>query len=165
MCAATYLTATACTKARTPAKTGNTWPIRHIPRVRIHPNNPDLVYAAVLGDLFKPGDERGVYRSKDGGQTWQNENPVRQRRRGRGELYLDPNNPRILLHASTWRIRRTPYSLESGGEGSPSGKAPTAATPWSNISANKGLPTGLWGISGVTVSPVNSNRVWAYHRK
>ena len=88
---------------------------RHIPRVRIHPRNPDLVYAAVLGHLFGPNEERGVYRSKDGGKTWErvlfaNENA------GAVDLVLDPTNPRIL-YASTWRVRRTPYSLESGGAG------------------------------------------------
>lgn len=132
---------------------------RHIPRIRIHPKNPDLVYAAVLGDLFKPTAERGVYRSKDGGQNWEkilfaNENA------GAVDLLLDPNNPRIL-YASTWRIRRTPYSLESGGEGSALWKSTDGGDTWTNISANKGLPGGDWGISGVAVSPVNSNRVWA----
>ena len=82
---------------------------RHIPRVRIHPRNPDLVYAAVLGHLFGPSQERGVYRTKDGGRTWErilfaNENA------GAIDLILDPTNPRIL-YASTWRVRRTPYSL------------------------------------------------------
>ena len=132
---------------------------RHIPRIRIHPKNPDLVYAAVLGDLFKPGPDRGVYRSKDGGQNWEkilfaNEDA------GAVDLLLDPNNPRIL-YASTWRIRRTPYSLESGGEGSALWKSTDGGDTWTNISANKGLPGGDWGISGVAVSPVNSNRVWA----
>ncbi|WP_367390112.1 glycosyl hydrolase [Lewinella sp. LCG006] len=132
---------------------------RHIPRIRIHPKNPDLVYAAVLGDLFKPSAERGVYRSKDGGQNWEkilfaNEDA------GAVDLLLDPNNPRIL-YASTWRIRRTPYSLESGGEGSALWKSTDGGDTWTNISANKGLPGGAWGISGVAVSPVNSNRVWA----
>lgn len=132
---------------------------RHIPRIRIHPKNPDLVYAAVLGDLFKPSAERGVYRSKDGGQNWEkilfaNEDA------GAVDLLLDPNNPRIL-YASTWRIRRTPYSLESGGEGSALWKSTDGGDTWTNISTNKGLPGGDWGISGVAVSPVNSNRVWA----
>ncbi|MCB0636944.1 MAG: glycosyl hydrolase, partial [Lewinella sp.] len=101
---------------------GNTWRhiglpnSRHIPRIRIHPDNPDLVYAAVLGDLFKSSDERGVYRSKDGGETWE-KILFANADAGAVELIMDPNNPRIL-YASTWRIRRTPYSLESGGDGS-----------------------------------------------
>ena len=132
---------------------------RHIPRIRIHPKNPDLVYAAVMGDLYKSSTERGVYRSKDGGKTWEKV-LYANADAGAVELTFDPNNPRIL-YASTWRIRRTPYSLESGGEGSGLWKSTDGGDTWTNISKNEGLPGGLWGISGVTVSPANSNRVWA----
>ncbi|MEM7108639.1 MAG: glycosyl hydrolase, partial [Bacteroidota bacterium] len=132
---------------------------RHIPRVRIHPKNPDLVYAAVLGDLYKATEERGIYRSEDGGKTW-NRILFANADAGAVDLIMDPNNPRIL-YASTWRIRRTPYSLESGGEGSALWKSTDGGDNWTNISANEGLPGGIWGISGVTVSPVNSNRIWA----
>ena len=88
---------------------------RHIPRVRTHPNDPDLVYVAVLGDLYKSSEDRGLYRSNDGGKNWEkilyaNEDA------GVVDLIIDPNNPRII-YASTWKIRRTPYSLSSGGEG------------------------------------------------
>lgn len=132
---------------------------RHIPRVRIHPKNPDLVYAAVLGDLFKPTRERGVYRSKDGGKTWEqilfvNENA------GAVDLLLDPNNPRII-YASTWRVRRTPWSLESGGEGSALWKSTDGGDTWTELTKNPGMPRDTLGIIGVAVSPVNSNRVWA----
>ncbi|NRB63134.1 MAG: glycosyl hydrolase [Saprospiraceae bacterium] len=132
---------------------------RHIPRVRIHPKNPDLVYAAVMGDLYKPTAERGVYRSNDGGTTWErvlfaNENA------GAVDLVMDPNNPRVL-YASTWRIRRTPYSLESGGEGSSLWKSTDGGDTWVEIMANEGLPEGPIGIIGVAVSPVNSERVFA----
>lgn len=132
---------------------------KHIPRVRVHPKDENLVYAAVLGDLFKPSEERGVYRSKDGGKTWEkvlfaNENA------GAVDLILDPNNPRII-YASTWRVRRTPWSLESGGEGSALWKSTDGGDSWTNISANPGLPTDTLGIIGIAVSPVNSNRVWA----
>ena len=131
---------------------------RHVSRIRVHPKNPDLVYAAVLGDLYKSSSERGVYRSNDGGKTWKkvlfaNANA------GVVDLVMDPNNPRIL-YASTWRIKRTPYSLESGGDGSALWKSTDGGDNWENISNNKGLPKGVWGISGVTISPVNSNRVW-----
>ena len=132
---------------------------RHIPRIRIHPKNPDLVYAAVMGDLYKSSTERGVYRSKDGGKTWERI-LFANADAGAVDLTFDPNNPRIL-YASTWRIRRTPYSLESGGEGSALWKSTDGGDTWTNISKNEGLPGGIWGISGVTVSPVNSNRVWA----
>lgn len=132
---------------------------RHVPRIRIHPKNPDLVYAAVLGDLFKSSEERGVYRSKDGGKTWERV-LFANADAGAVDLILDPNNPRII-YASTWRIRRTPYSLESGGEGSDLWKSTDGGDTWKKITTNKGLPKGLWGIVGITVSPVNSNRVWA----
>ena len=132
---------------------------RHIPRVRIHPKNPDLVYAAVLGDLYKPTSERGVYKSTDGGATWKRVLFVNDYA-GAVDLIMDPTNPRIL-YASTWRVKRTPYSLESGGEGSALWKSMDGGDTWENISGNEGLPEGTWGISGVTVSPVEPNRVWA----
>lgn len=132
---------------------------RHIARIRIHPKNPDLVYAAVLGDLFKSSQERGVYRSEDGGKNWKRI-LFANADAGAMDLCMDPNNPRIL-YASTWRIRRTPYSLESGGDGSAMWKSTDGGETWTNISANEGLPKGTWGISGITVSPVNSNRVYS----
>ncbi|MFN7494774.1 MAG: WD40/YVTN/BNR-like repeat-containing protein [Cyclobacteriaceae bacterium] len=144
---------------------GKTWSFsglkesRHIPRIRIHPKNPDIVYAAVLGDLFKSSQERGVYKSEDGGKTWKRV-LFANADAGAVDLCMDPNNPRILF-ASMWRIRRTPYSLESGGEGSAIYKSTDGGETWKNISTNEGLPKGLWGISGVAVSPVNSNRVFA----
>ncbi len=144
---------------------GKTWKAvglkdsRHIPRIRIHPKDPDLVYAAVLGDLFKSSETRGVYRSKDGGKTWERV-LFANADAGAIDLVMDPNNPRILF-ASTWRVRRTPYSLESGGEGSSLWKSTDGGDTWKNISTNDGLPNGTWGIVGVTVSPVNSNRVYA----
>ncbi len=132
---------------------------RHIPRVRIHPKNSDIVFAAVLGDLYKPTSERGVYKSIDGGENWKkvlfaNENS------GSVDLIIDPTNPRIL-YASTWNVRRTPYSLSSGGEGSALWKSTDEGETWTNISANEGLPEGIWGISGITVSPINSDIIWA----
>ncbi len=116
---------------------------RHVPRIRIHPKNPDLVYAAVLGDLFKPTEERGVYRSVDGGKNWKRI-LFANADAGAVDLVLDPNNARIL-YASTWRIRRTPYSLESGGEGSALWKSMDGGDTWTNISKNEGLPKGHLG--------------------
>lgn len=132
---------------------------RHVGRIRIHPTNPDIVFAAVMGDLFKSSEERGVYRSKDGGQTWSRV-LFANADAGAVDLTFDPNNPRILF-ASTWRIRRTPYSLESGGEGSGLWKSTDSGDTWTEITRNEGLPKGINGISGITVSPVNSQRVWA----
>jgi photosystem II stability/assembly factor-like uncharacterized protein len=144
---------------------GKTWKhiglenARHIPRIRIHPQNPDLVYAAVMGDLYKSSMDRGIYRSNDGGKTWDKVLFVNEDA-GAVDLLLDPNNPRII-YASTWRVRRTPYSLSSGGEGSALWKSTDSGETWTNISASPGLPEGVWGISGVAVSPLNSERVWA----
>lgn len=132
---------------------------RHIPRIRIHPKNPDLVYAAVLGDLYKSSEDRGVYRSSDGGKTW-NRILFANADAGAYDLCMDPNNPRIL-YATTWRYRRTPYSMESGGEGSALWKTVDGGDHWTNISSKDGLPKGIWGVAGVSVSPVNSNRVFA----
>lgn len=132
---------------------------RHIVRLKIHPKNPDLVYAAVMGDLYKSSDVRGIYRTKNGGKTWEQVLFVNSDA-GAVELVMDPNNPRVL-YASTWRIRRTPYSLSSGGPGSAIWKSTDGGDTWKNISGNSGLPKGVWGISGITVSPINSNRVWA----
>ncbi|WP_026775832.1 glycosyl hydrolase [Polaribacter sp. Hel_I_88] len=132
---------------------------RHIPRMRIHPKNADIVFAGVMGDLYKPTQERGVYKTIDGGETWRkvlfsDENS------GVVDLIIDPNNPRIL-YATTWDVRRTPYSLSSGGKGSALWKSTDEGETWTNISTNKGLPSGIWGIAGVTVSPVNSDIVYA----
>ncbi len=132
---------------------------RHIPRIRIHPRNPDLVYAAVMGDLFKSSEERGVYRSKDGGKTWERV-LFANTDAGAVDLILDPSNPRVV-YASTWRIRRTPYSLESGGEGSALWKSTDGGDTWTEISKNKGFPKGTLGIIGVAPSPVQQDRVWA----
>ena len=131
---------------------------RHIPRMKIHPKNSDIVFAGVMGDLYKPTQERGVYKSSDGGENWKrvlfsDENS------GVVDLIIDPNNPRILF-ATTWDVRRTPYSLSSGGKGSALWKSTDEGETWTNISSNKGLPKGIWGISGVTVSPVNSDIVY-----
>jgi photosystem II stability/assembly factor-like uncharacterized protein len=123
---------------------GKTWSTiglkesRHISRVRIHPKNPDVVYAAVLGDLFKSSEERGVYKSVDGGKTWKR-TLFANADAGAVDLCFDPNNPRIL-YASTWRIRRTPYSLDSGGEGSALWKSTDGGETWTNITTNTGLP-------------------------
>lgn len=132
---------------------------KHIARISIHPKNPDLVYAAVLGDLFKSSDERGVFRSTDGGLTWK-KILFANADAGAVDLCMDPNNPRILF-ASTWRIRRTPYSLESGGVGSALWKSTDGGETWEDLSKNEGMPKGIWGIVGVSVSSVNSNRIYA----
>ena len=128
-------------------------------RIAIHPKNPDIVYIAIIGDLFKDSNKRGVYKSTDGGKSWR-QVLFSNERSGAVDISIDKNNPRIIF-ASTWNIRRTPYSLESGGEGSGLWKSNDGGETWKNISDNEGLPSGIWGISGVSVSPVNSKKVFA----
>jgi photosystem II stability/assembly factor-like uncharacterized protein len=132
---------------------------RHITRVRVHPTNPDIVYAAVLGDLFKDTQERGVYKSIDGGKTWK-KTLFANASAGAVDLCIDPTNHRILF-ATTWNVRRTPYSLSSGGDGSALWKSTDSGESWTNITSNEGLPTGIWGIAGVAVAHNNNQIVYA----
>ncbi len=132
---------------------------RHVPRIRVHPTDFNTVYAAVLGDIYKPSADRGVYKSTDGGKSWK-KTLYANDQAGAVDLILDPNNPRIL-YASTWRAKRTPYSLSSGGDGSALWKSTDSGETWSEISKNEGFPKDTLGIIGVAVSPKNSERVWA----
>lgn len=132
---------------------------RHVPRIAVHPTNHDIVYAGVLGNIYKSTEERGVYKSVDGGKTWKR-TLFSNEHAGVVDLIMDPTNPRIL-YASTWRINRTPYSLNSGGDGSALWKSTDSGETWTEISTKKGFPEGTLGIIGVTVSPLNSERVWA----
>ena len=132
---------------------------RHIPRIAVHPTNSNIVYAAVLGNIYKPTQDRGVYKSTDEGKTWR-KTLFANEQAGAVDLIMDPTNPRIM-YASTWRIQRTPYSLSSGGEGSALWKSTDSGETWTEISTNKGFPKDTLGIIGVTVSSVNNQRVWA----
>jgi photosystem II stability/assembly factor-like uncharacterized protein len=132
---------------------------QHIARVRIHPRDPDLVYVAAMGHLFGPNDERGVFRSRDGGATFERVLFVNEDA-GAVDLVMDPTNPRIL-YASFWRVRRTPYSLESGGEGSGLWKSVDGGDSWSLLSENEGFPEAPLGIIGVAVSPTDNDNIYA----
>ncbi|NND52775.1 MAG: glycosyl hydrolase [Flavobacteriaceae bacterium] len=132
---------------------------RHVPRIAVHPTDFNTVYAGVLGNIYKPTSERGVYKSTDGGKSWK-KILFANNQAGVVDLLIDPTNPRIL-YASTWRVQRTPYSLSSGGEGSALWKSTDEGETWTEISKNDGFPTDTLGIIGVTVSPVNNQRVWA----
>lgn len=132
---------------------------QHISRIRIHPKNPEVAYAAVMGHLFGPNEQRGVFRTTNGGKSWENVLFVSDEV-GAVDLIMDPNNPRVL-YASFWRINRTPYSLESGGPGSGLYKSVDGGSTWTELTANKGMPTGTLGIIGIAVSPSNSKNLYA----
>ena len=144
---------------------GKTWihvglsDTRHISRIRIHPRNPDLVYVAALGHVYGSNEERGVFRSKDGGQTWE-KILSRDNKTGAVDLILDPFNPRII-YASLWETFRTPSSLSSGGPGSGLFKSSDSGNTWTEISRNNGLPKGLLGKIGITASAAKQDRLWA----
>ncbi|MBL8175643.1 MAG: glycosyl hydrolase [Bryobacterales bacterium] len=144
---------------------GKTWKkigledTRHIGRVRVHPTNPDLVYVAALGHTFGPNEQRGVFRSKDGGLSWQ-KILDRGPKAGAVDLILDPSNPRIL-YAAFWEVYRKPWTLESGGPGSGLWKSTDGGDTWSDLSRKPGMPKGLLGKIGITVSPVNPDRLYA----
>jgi photosystem II stability/assembly factor-like uncharacterized protein len=132
---------------------------RHIVRIIVHPRNPDIVWAAVMGHLFGPHEDRGVYKTTDGGKTWKKVLYINNQT-GASDLVMEPGNPSVF-YAGTWRVIRTPYSLESGGEGSGLWKSTDGGETWKNISSNKGMPKGTWGIVGVAVAPSNTDKVYA----
>ncbi len=132
---------------------------RAIARIRIHPRNPDLVYVAALGHVWGPNPERGVYRSRDGGQHWE-QILFRSAQAGAIDLSLDPHNPRIL-YASIWEAQRYPYKLNSGGAGSGIFKSTDGGDRWTELTRNPGLPTGVLGKIGIAASPAQTDRVYA----
>ncbi len=144
---------------------GQTWThlgledTRQIGKIRIHPHNPDLLYVAALGHAHGPNKERGVFRSHDGGKTWEHILFLNEEV-GSHDIVLDPHNPRIL-YAVLWRARRLPHTLNSGGEGCGLYKSTDGGKTWTDISHNKGLPAGMLGKIGVAVSGARKDRVWA----
>jgi len=126
-------------------------------RTVVHPTNPDLVYAAALGHPFGKNRERGIYRSKDGGATWQQVLFLNDST-GASDLVMNPSNPRIL-YAGMWRGERKPWTMISGGLEGGVYKSVDGGDTWAKLAG--GLPTGLVGKVGLTVSPANPDRVWA----
>ncbi len=144
---------------------GKTWAniglrdTRHIAKIRVHPTNPDLVYVAALGHVWGPNNERGVYRSRDGGKVWE---PVlfKSERAGAIDLSLDVNNPRVI-YAVFWEAQRYPYKLNSGGADSAIYKSVNGGDSWTEITRNPGLPKGVLGKIGIAASPAKADRVYA----
>lgn len=144
---------------------GKTWmhlgleTTQSISRVRIHPKNKDIIWVAALGHVYGPHQDRGVYKTTDGGLNWKKTLYVDDRS-GAVDLCLDPANPDILF-AATWTAWRTPYGLNSGGPGSRLWKSTDGGDSWKDISANPGLPAGTLGKMGVSISGADSKRVYA----
>jgi len=144
---------------------GKTWKrvgledTRQIPRIRINPKNPDIVYVAALGHVWGPNDQRGVFRSKDGGKTWEKVFS-RGNKAGAIDLILDPSNPNVI-YAGFWEVYRKPWTLESGGPGGGIFKSVDGGDTWTELTRNPGMPRGTVGKVGITVSPANPDRVWA----
>ncbi len=132
---------------------------RHITNIMIHPDDANTVWVGVMGHLFGPNKERGIFKSTDGGKTWKHVLFINEQT-GCSDLVMEPGTPSVL-YAGTWRVIRTPSSLESGGDGSGLWKSTDGGETWSNISATKGLPKGTWGIVGVAVAPSNTDKVYA----
>ena len=144
---------------------GETWKnvgltdTRHIARVRVHPNNPDLVYVAALGHAFGPNGQRGVFRSADGGRSWEHV-LFKSEKAGAADLSMDPGNPRVL-YASIWEGHRSFWEISSGGPDSGLYKSSDSGDSWVELTDNPGMPGGLKGRIGVAASPAKPGRVWA----
>jgi len=130
-----------------------------IARIRIHPRNPDVVWVAALGHPYGPSEERGVYRTKDGGRTWQRVLD-RGNQAGAIDLALDPHNPDVL-YASIWDVYRKPWLLSSGGPLSGLFQSTDGGDTWKDITRNPGLPQGVLGKICVSVSGADSRRIYA----
>ncbi len=145
---------------------GKTWAhiglrdTRHIGKVIVHPRNADIVFVAALGHAYGPNAERGVFRSNDGGKTWEKV-LYKDEKTGAVDITFDPANPRTLF-ATLWEASRNAYNLSSGGPGSGLYKSTDGGTTWRRLGGeNSGLPTGILGRIGVSVSGADSNRVYA----
>ena len=143
---------------------GHTWThvgltdTQQIGALRIDPKNPDIVYVAALGHMAGPNEERGVFRSKDGGKTWQKV-LFKSNLAGAVDIAIDPLNPRVL-YASIWQVIRKPWTFESGGPDSGLYKSTDGGDTWKEITRNAGLPKGVLGRIGIAASPVKAGSVW-----
>lgn len=130
-----------------------------ISKIVVDPGNPDHVFVAALGHVFGANSERGVFESSDGGTHWKKILYIDEHT-GAIDLVMDPHNARVL-YASMWQAYRRPWMLSSGGPGSGLYKSTDGGAHWTNISVHPGLPTGVLGKIGVSVSGADSNRVYA----
>lgn len=144
---------------------GKTWKhvgledTQQIGQIRIDPHDPNLVYVAALGHMAGPNADRGVFRSRDGGKTWQKV-LFKSDKAGAIDLAMDPTNSRVL-YASIWQVVRRPWTFESGGDDSGIWKSTDGGDTWKELTHNQGMPKGVLGRIGLAVSPVDPDRVWA----
>lgn len=144
---------------------GKTWKhvgledTRHIGKIAIHPQNPEIVYVAALGHAFGNNKQRGVFRSTNGGKTWDHV-LFKSEKAGAVDIKIDPRNPRIL-YAAIWETYRNFWDISSGGPESGIHKTTDGGDTWVDITTNPGLPKGPLGKIGIAASPAKSGRVWA----
>ncbi len=145
---------------------GDTWinvglkETRHIARLRIHPDNPEIVYVAAMGDMFGPNPDRGVYRTTDGGDTWE-QILYKGETTGAVDLTIDPANPSVIIASMNHHVTY-PWDEESGGPTSGLFKSTDGGDNWIDITHNPGMPEGMVGKICVAISPANSKRVYAF---
>jgi photosystem II stability/assembly factor-like uncharacterized protein len=143
---------------------GKTWKklglenTRQIARIRIHPKDPDIAYACALGHAFGPNEERGLYKTTDGGKNWK-QIYTRGPKAGCIDVVLDPHNANVIW-AGFWQVIRKPWVFESGGPGSGLFKSTDGGETWTDMTRAPGLPKGVIGTVGVDISPVNSDRIF-----
>ena len=144
---------------------GKTWThlgleaTRQVGRLQVDPTNPDIAYVAALGDAWGPNPDRGVFRTRDGGGTWQKV-LFRNENAGAIDIVLDPGNPKIL-YATTLELRRYPWGFRSAGPGTAIYKSTDGGDTWADLSSKAGLPQGDKGRIGIALAPSRPNRVWA----
>ena len=131
----------------------------NISRIRIHPLNPDIVFVAAFGKHSAPNADRGVFKSTDGGKNWKKV-LYRDDKTAAIDLTIDRTNPNVM-YAAMWEAFRKEYTMSSGGPGSGLFKSTDAGETWTEITRNQGLPAGMVGRIGVSMSPVNPNRIYA----
>lgn len=144
---------------------GKTWKsvglkqVQNFSRVRIDPRDCNTVYVGGFGHYGTPNADRGLYKSTDGGTTWR-KTLYRDAKTGVVDISIDPKNPNVL-YAALWEAWRKPWAMSSGGPGSGLFKSTDSGEHWTELTRNPGMPTGIDGKIGVSVSPVDDNRVYA----
>ncbi len=133
---------------------------RNIHRVIIHPENPDVVYVGAQGSAWGDSEDRGVYRTTDGGKTWQ-KILYNNSRTGIGDMVMDPTNPNKIF-AAMWEFRRWPWFFKSGGEGSGLYMTLDGGDTWKKLTSDDGLPEGELGRIGVAIAPNKPDVVYAH---